>query len=305
MSKRLGRVPYKLLIDFETTSLFTKGSRGKDRFTKNEEDIFQVGVCVVAPDGTSEEWQSYVYTEQPISFKSYEITGVNTSMLNSLYRAGHTVSTREMIDKVLSMSDSLDGPVVWIAHNGIDFDFPMFMDACVRQGVDLSQHLHNAYYMDTLLMMRQLVPDSFKIENPEDKDVFMNDLMSAHQALLGRMFSAAHDAMADVNAMHDVQQHPLMKLRVEAEHELRGLRHRPKLLKRVARWGSAFDQRDTEQPYFRDSTHMHSSFKDQCDFYKRLDKEQEHQEQLAQRDAGMRKAFREKVDATAMDEFDI
>lgn len=101
-------------------------------------------------------------------------------------------------------------PIVFVAHNGHDYDYPLLMCEMMRNELPpvtvFDEHKVVAFW-DSLLWCRLNIPNHMllMVEDPQTKvqrrSYKLGDL---HQSLLGRSLEGAHDALADCRGMKDI-----------------------------------------------------------------------------------------------------
>jgi DNA polymerase III epsilon subunit-like protein len=168
--------------------------------------ICQLAACTWDPAAPSERpacFEAYINPDYPMSLAAHNTHRIppykyaNTQRFSLVLRqwqawiAAH-MQAREQLDAV-----------VLCAHNGNGFDFRMLVAEMLRHGVLDSTseprfELPDArgcpvYVSDTLLAFRQLYPD-----------LPSKALGALHEVLVGRPIDGAHNATADVTAMHAV-----------------------------------------------------------------------------------------------------
>jgi len=187
MPKLLDRRYY---LDFEAT----------DR-TPYQCRITQIG-CVALNDAGEELcFNTYVKADQPMNEKASEITGITDSMLC------HAPVCKDALLKFLEWVDKTreNHPVVLVAHNGRDYDFPLLMSEMWRWDMHPYSTLQRygiTKFRDSLPWGRINIPSHMLMKKESGDGSFrLGDL---HESLVGHRFEGAHDALADCRALRAI-----------------------------------------------------------------------------------------------------
>ncbi|MEO8067474.1 MAG: 3'-5' exonuclease [Flavobacteriales bacterium] len=182
------------VFDLETTGLRI----GKDR-------IVQIGIVRMLPDGTREKWESLVDPQMPIPPDATRVHGIRDEDVAGAPDLGQLADT---------LLDKLDGCDI-SGFNCIRFDVPFLSEELLRVG--RSWDTTGARIVDVARVYHKMEP---------------RDLTAAVRYYLDQDHSAAHNALADVEATADVllaqlAKYDALKGDVDFLGELSGDQNRP------------------------------------------------------------------------------
>lgn len=191
---------YKVFLDFEATGLSTLN-----------DEITQIGAVGVngEDDCNIMEFKTYVHTSRKIHPKASEVTGITNEMLKN---APKKIDALLMMLEWIQNSNTTKEAVVLIAYNGFRYDFKLLFNELKR--VDMSPIVTLSkysikYFMDPFMWSKQFIDRSCLIRKKNGSCSYK--LGDIHEAVLGKCFENAHDALADTLALYNICNHNLFK----------------------------------------------------------------------------------------------
>lgn len=186
---------FKVFIDFESTGLSTLN-----------DEIVQIGAVGVKDDGKCEisKFKTNVFTERKINIHASRVTGITNETIQN---APNKKKSFEMLFKWIN--DNRAGEdVVFIAYNGIRFDFKMFYHEMKRIKLDPQGEWNKIslkFFLDPFVWAKNHMNKSKLVRKKNGMCSYC--LIDIHKALLGKCFENAHDALCDTFALYDICMH--------------------------------------------------------------------------------------------------
>lgn len=193
-------------FDLETTGL-----------SKRVDQITQIG-AVATRGWTSEafsRFETYVKPLRPISEGSSRVTGITEETLVG------APSTMDSLACFLQWMRDLPGDdggaVHLVAYNGLGYDFPILYFELERCGLDPARELLRngvTTVVDPLVWGRRFLDQNQLRKNSRGRCSYR--LGDVYRAFFGETITNAHNASADVNALHSLCVHPAYYEMVQA-----------------------------------------------------------------------------------------
>lgn len=187
----------RIYLDFEATGLSTKNDH-----------IIQIGSLATRQREQDDEphqvgsFDCLVNTGRTICKRASEITGITNEML-----VGQP-SKKQAIGKWLRWITNIrheNEDVVFVAYNGLRYDFPLLCCEIERCGLDTRSSLSACgvvSFLDPLPWARENVDSGLLLRKKSGHSSYC--LGDVHQALVGEKFENAHNALADTMALFRV-----------------------------------------------------------------------------------------------------
>lgn len=192
----------RIYLDLETTGL----SVWEDRIT-------QIGAVATRDKQIISEFSTYVFTDRPIHPSAEKVTGISNETIKEAPPSDKALSS--FLDWVHENCQD-DEEVVFVAYNGIGYDFFMLLVEMHRLGWKLEEKLKKVTcVLDPLLWAQTHLDTSTLKRKPSGKCSFK--LGDVHYSVLGENFDNAHDAMADTRAMCRMCNHETFAPMLELE----------------------------------------------------------------------------------------
>lgn len=210
----------KFFLDFEATDLSPYSAR-----------IVQIG-CVAE---NSETFQTLVKADKPMHPEASKVTGIYDDDLKD------ACSCREALIKFIRWIKETRGTqdVVFVAHNGAGFDYPLLMSEMCRNGMSPFLVLRDCgvtHFFDSLVWCRENVPPYY---------CSSYTLGNLHEIFVDKKIENAHDALADCHALNAVMSRVCEKASLaEIDYCCKGERYTEDVQECVRRFQKKRDELD-------------------------------------------------------------
>jgi DNA polymerase III epsilon subunit-like protein len=158
-----------------------------------EDQIIQLAAVATVGDKYIGSFNTFVKAERPISDVSQRITGITQDTI------ADAPGTEEVLRSFFSWVKGVatKSGVVFLAHNGRQFDFPLIWTEMIRYGIPVRATMLKSrcfFMFDTLLWARQYL-DLRSVLWVDGRPSF--SLINLHRALIGTDPQRMHDALSD------------------------------------------------------------------------------------------------------------
>lgn len=188
MTSVVANSPAVFIFDLETN-----GSTFLPHILHAKHAILQIAIMAV---GSKQSFNTLVSTEGVvIPVESSSIHNIFESDLNN--KPGFKIAWKQILKFIYSNKQPRQ-EVVLCAHNCFGFDQSVLLKTLLQYNIDLPKGFH---FFDSLVYFKARYPEREQL--PFDERYNLNAL---HKAFCGKEITNAHDAFADVKALHDLLQ---------------------------------------------------------------------------------------------------